>query len=177
MIFLLWNGRLPKQDELDALEAQFRANYAIPTEILDLMKTFPKDAEPMDVLRTTVSALAFTTTNQHIKLTSESAVKASVKLDNFRPLLRRERIRQGKDVVSPLPLTKYRYKFSLSNDRRNARSRLKIFDICLILHADHELNASTFATRVASGNTCRRLRSCNRRNCHLQVHIMEQILL
>ena len=52
VVFLLWNGRLPKQDELDDLTAQFRANYEAPKEVIELMKQYPKDSDPMDVLRT-----------------------------------------------------------------------------------------------------------------------------
>src|SRR5258706_2922004 len=59
VIFLLWNGRLPKADELAALNDEIRANYEAPAEVIALMKQFPKDADPMDVLRTAVSALVF----------------------------------------------------------------------------------------------------------------------
>jgi citrate synthase len=59
VVFLLWNGRLPKKDELDALTSQFRRSYAVPADVIAMMKTFPKDAQPMDVLRTAVSSLDF----------------------------------------------------------------------------------------------------------------------
>src|SRR5215210_1980572 len=59
VVFLLWNGRLPKADELEDLKKQFQANYSVPNEVLEMMETFPKDADPMDVLRTSVSALDF----------------------------------------------------------------------------------------------------------------------
>ena len=49
---MLWNGRLPKQDELEALTAELRANYEAPAEVIEMMRHFPKDADPMDVLRT-----------------------------------------------------------------------------------------------------------------------------
>src|SRR3954451_20079372 len=52
VIFLLWNGRLPKADELADLKAQISANYEAPVAVIELMKQFPKEAEPMDVLRT-----------------------------------------------------------------------------------------------------------------------------
>src|SRR5215213_8671640 len=50
VIFLLWNGRLPKADELADLKAQISANYEAPSEVIELMKLFPKDGDPMDVL-------------------------------------------------------------------------------------------------------------------------------
>src|SRR2546421_8280585 len=58
-VFLLWHGRLPKREELDALRRELAANQKLPEEVLSLMRSFPRDAEPMDSLRTAVSALAF----------------------------------------------------------------------------------------------------------------------
>src|SRR5215207_3178511 len=59
VIFLLWNGRLPKQDELAELEERLRRNYDVPAQVIEAMKQFPKTADPMDVLRTSVSSLDF----------------------------------------------------------------------------------------------------------------------
>ncbi len=154
VVYLLWNERLPSQSELDAFCGEIRKNYAIPTEIVDLMKTFPKDAEPMDVLRTTVSALGFYDHESAHKTDRASAVLASIKLTAQFPTLVAawERIRQGKDVVAPLPdqniATNFMYQ--LKGEMPDAEEA-RMMDVCLILHADHELNASTFATRVASG--------------------------
>src|SRR5688572_22507964 len=50
VIFLLWNGRLPQRDELEDLQSQLRANYEAPSEVIEMMKQFPKSADPMDVL-------------------------------------------------------------------------------------------------------------------------------
>lgn len=154
VVYLLWNERLPNQAELDALCAEFRAHYAIPAEIVEMMKAFPKDAEPMDVLRTTVSALAFFDKESAHKTDRDSAVKASIKLTAQFPALVAawERIRQGKDVVAPLPdqSIAYNFMYQLKGETPDAEE-VHMMDICLILHADHELNASTFATRVASG--------------------------
>src|SRR5215210_1017894 len=58
-VFLLWHGRLPKRDELDALRAEITECQTLPAEIVELIRGFPRDAEPMDTLRTAVSALAF----------------------------------------------------------------------------------------------------------------------
>src|SRR2546421_5816688 len=59
VIFLLWNGRLPKRAELDELRANIVASHEIPQWVRGPIEYFPKDAEPMDTLRTAVSALAF----------------------------------------------------------------------------------------------------------------------
>src|SRR6476469_756894 len=79
VIFLLWNGRLPKVDELDELNKQIRTNYEGPAEVISAMKQYPKDADPMDVLRTAVSALDFYDKDGH-GTDREHAMKAAIKL-------------------------------------------------------------------------------------------------
>jgi citrate synthase len=154
VVFLLWNGRLPKSDELSSFCAEIRANYTVPAEVIDLMRTFPKDADPMDVLRTATSALAFYDSETAHRTDREHAVRAAIKLTAQFPgiVTAWERIRQGKEVVAPLAdqniATNFLY---MLRGEMPSADEVKIFDICLILHADHELNASTFTTRVISG--------------------------
>ena len=152
-VFLLWNGRLPKADELDALKKQFRANYEVPAEILEMMKHFPTTADPMDVLRTTVSALDFYDQDGH-GTNSEAAMKTAIKLTGQLPTLVAawDRIRNGKDVIAPDPNLGIaeNFLYMLRGEKPDA-DEAKMLDICLILHADHELNASTFTTRVVAG--------------------------
>lgn len=152
-VFLLWNGRLPKKDELEALKDQFQANYAIPSEVVEMMKTFPKDANPMDVLRTAVSALGFYDQEGH-STEREAAMKTAVKLTGQMGTIVAawERIRTGKDIVQPdssLGIAE-NFLYMLRGEKAEA-DEARIFDIALILHADHELNASTFTTRVVAG--------------------------
>lgn len=153
VVFLLWNGRLPKKDELDDLKAKFQENTAIPTEIVEMMKTFPKDANPMDVLRTAISALGFYDAEGHAT-DRDSAVKTAIKLTaEIGTLVAAwERIRNGENVVEPdksLSLAEnFLYMFT---GKKPEADEARIFDIALILHADHELNASTFTTRVVAG--------------------------
>ena len=153
VIFLLWNGRLPKRDELEDLKAQFQANYAIPSEIIELMKSIPKDANPMDVLRTTVSALGFYDSEGH-NTDRDAAVRTAIKLTGQIGTLVAawERIRSDKDVVSPdssLSIAE-NFLYMMRGEKAEA-DEARMFDIALILHADHELNASTFTTRVVAG--------------------------
>lgn len=152
-VFLLWNGRLPKADELDALKKEFRANYEVPTEVLEMMKHFPKTADPMDVLRTTVSALDFYDQSGH-DTKPEAAIKTAVKLTGQLPTLVAawDRIRNDKEVIAPdssLSIAE-NFLYMLRGEKPEA-DEAKMLDICLILHADHELNASTFTTRVVAG--------------------------
>ncbi|MBK8812659.1 MAG: citrate synthase [Acidobacteria bacterium] len=153
VIFLLWNGRLPKQDELDDLKAQFRANSGVPSEVVAMLKSFPKDASPMDVLRTTVSALGFYDKAGH-GTDREAAVKTAVKLTAQMGTIVAawERIRNGDEIVAPDPSLGIAENFLyMMRGERAEADEVRIFDIALILHADHELNASTFTTRVVSG--------------------------
>ncbi len=153
VIFLLWNGRLPKKDELEGLKAQFQANSDIPAEIVEMMKTFPKDANPMDVLRTSVSALGFYDKDGH-GTDRETAVKTAVKLTaQIGTLVAAwERIRSGKEPIAPddsLSIAE-NFLYMFTGEKPEA-DEAHIFDVALILHADHELNASTFTTRVIAG--------------------------
>src|SRR5215210_3055174 len=59
VVYLLWNGKLPTQTELDELTERLRRNYEPPAEVIEMMKRFPRTADPMDVLRTAVSSLDF----------------------------------------------------------------------------------------------------------------------
>ncbi|MEZ5427928.1 MAG: citrate synthase [Pyrinomonadaceae bacterium] len=153
-VFLLWKGRLPNRDELEEFSAQFRANYEVPSQIIDFMKTFPSDAEPMDVLRTAVSALAFFAGDAAHNTSIEGATKASINLTARMPTIVAawERIRNGQEVVAPnkdLSIAKnflYMMRGEMPDD-----DEARMLDICLILHADHELNASTFTSRVVAG--------------------------
>lgn len=153
VVYLLWHGRLPNQAELDELNAELRANYEVPAEVIALMKQFPKDADPMDVLRTSVSSLDFYDKDGH-GTDRDRATKAATKLTGQIGTIAAawDRIRNGKDVVAPdhtLGIAA-NFMYMLRGERADADEE-RIFDVCLILHADHELNASTFTTRVVSG--------------------------
>ncbi len=153
VIYLLWNGRLPKKAELEDLKTQFQANSEIPTEIVAMMKTFPKDANPMDVLRTTVSALGFYDADGH-GTDRATAVKTAVKLTaQIGTLVAAwERIRTDKDVIAPDKSLSIAENFLyMFQGKKPEADEAHIFDVALILHADHELNASTFTTRVIAG--------------------------
>ncbi|MGI8884220.1 MAG: citrate/2-methylcitrate synthase [Pyrinomonadaceae bacterium] len=153
VIFLLWNGRLPKSDELADLKAKFQANYEIPTEVVEMLKTFPKDAEPMDILRTAVSALDFYDKAGH-GTDRENAVNTAIRLTAQMGTIVTawERVRSGKEIVAPDKSLSIAENFLYMLRGEKAESdEAHIFDVALILHADHELNASTFTTRVVAG--------------------------
>ncbi|MGB7208609.1 MAG: citrate synthase [Pyrinomonadaceae bacterium] len=153
VVFLLWNGRLPTTDELAEHEARLRRNYEAPTEVIALMKQYPKTADPMDVLRTAVSSLDLYDP-QGQGTDRESAVGAAVRITSRIGTIAAawDRIRNGKEVVEPdgnLSIAE-NFLYMLRGEKPEA-DEARMFDICLILHADHELNASTFTTRVVAG--------------------------
>lgn len=152
-IFLLWNERLPNREELAALTAQLRANYEAPAEVIEMMKGFPKDANPMDVLRTAVSSLDFYDEESH-GTDRESATRAAINITGQIGTLAAawDRIRNGQEPIAPdsnLSIAE-NFLYMLRGEKPEA-DEARIFDVCLILHADHELNASTFTTRVVAG--------------------------
>jgi len=153
VIFLLWNGALPIQTELDEHTARIRRNYEAPKEVIDLMKQYPKESDPMDVLRTAVSSLdLYDRKGQGTD--RGSAVGAAVRITARTGTLAAawDRIRNGNDVVAPDPNLSIaeNFLYMLRGEKPEAEEA-RMFDIALILHADHELNASTFTTRVVAG--------------------------
>lgn len=153
VVYLLWNGRLPKRAELDELKRNIAANQELSPEILALMRQFPKDAEPMDTLRTTVSALAFY--DKNAKDTSrEASIKTATRLTAQLPVIvaALERLRKGEEPVQARPelniATNFLY---MLKGEMPSPEDAHVLDVALILQADHELNASTFTSRVVAG--------------------------
>ena len=150
--FLLWNGNLPKQAELDDLKKKLGQERKIDPSIVSLLRLFPKDAAPMDVLRTAVSALGIydvdTKNGDHdanvrksIRLTSQIAMLVAI----------HDRIRKGKNIVEADPSLSHAANFLwMLNGEKPSSTAEKALDVALVLHADHELNASTFAARVTA---------------------------
>lgn len=152
-VFLLWNERLPTREELAALTADLRANYGAPAEVIEMMKRFPKEANPMDVLRTAVSSLDFYDDESH-GTDRETATRAAINITGQIGTLAAawDRIRNGLEPIAPdanLSIAE-NFLYMLRGEKPEA-DEARIFDVCLILHADHELNASTFTTRVVAG--------------------------
>jgi citrate synthase len=150
--YLLWFGRLPNSAELTDFRRRLAQERHLHPAIHDFLHSAPRSALPMDVLRTAVSALAFydpeNTKNDHdanvnkaIRLTSQIAmIVASY-----------DRIRKGKNVVDADQSLSHSANLLLQlNGTRPSPTAERALDIALILHADHELNASTFAARVVA---------------------------
>lgn len=153
VIFLLWNRRLPTAAELAQLEESLRAAYAVPAELIDLLKQFPREADPMDVLRTAVSALEFYDHNSR-DISRETSIQTAVRLTaQFSTIVAAgDRIRRGLEPVAPAGSSNIAANFLyMLRGEQPSEHDARVFDVCLILHADHELNASTFTARVVAG--------------------------
>jgi len=150
--YLLWLGRLPSRSELHELHERLAEERKLDGSIIYRLQLAPKHALPMDVLRTIVSALSFydpeEKNNDHdanvhkaIRLTSQIAMVVAAY----------DRIRKGKPVIEPDRSLSHAANFLLMlNGTHPSKTAERALDIALILHADHELNASTFAARVTA---------------------------
>jgi citrate synthase len=148
--YLLWFGRLPRATELKEFSRRLAEARALDPKIIDLLRSFPKSATPMEVLRTAVSALSFydpdESDNEH-----DANVSKSFRLTSQIAMLvaAYDRLRKGKPVVEPdLSLSHAANFLWMLNGEKPSATATKTFDLALVLHADHELNASTFAARV-----------------------------
>lgn len=154
VVYLLWHGSLPTKKELDtfvkALSAT--ANRKLPTKLIALLRTLPKKTTPMEVLRTGVSALSAFDADAADN-SREATLRKAIRLTAQMPTLVAawEHIRRGKAVVSPNPKLSLAANFLyMMSGKKPTELATKTFDVALILHADHEFNASTFAARVTA---------------------------
>src|SRR5467141_841341 len=153
VVFLLWNRRLPKRAELDELREHIAASYEIPQWVRGPIEYFPKDAEPMDTLRTAVSALSFFDKEAR-DLSRAASIRVATRLTAQFPVIVAaiDRARNGKDPIKPRPdlniATNFLY---MLKGEMPDEFDAHVLDVALILQADHELNASTFTARVVAG--------------------------
>ncbi len=152
IVFLLWNGRLPKQPELDELKAGLVANREIPAEVEAFLKGAPKGAVPMSVLRTAISMLALYDPLAQ-DMSPEANHKKALKLmaQTATVVTSFDRLRNGDPVVAGDPSLSFAANFLYTlTGKKPDEVMERAFDVALILHAEHELNASTFAARVTA---------------------------
>jgi citrate synthase len=149
--YLLWHGRLPTRAELGDLQTQLVEARALPEPILRAMKTFPK-VEGMDALRTLTSMLGHYDPDR-TSMAPEANYRKAVRLTGQLGSLVATwgRLSQGKEALDPQPALGHAANFLYQlTGQRPTPLATRAFDVSLILHADHELNASTFAARVAA---------------------------
>jgi citrate synthase len=152
VIFLLWKGRLPKKAELDQLKADLVAHREIPKPVEAFLGGVPKGSGPMHALRTAVSMLALydpLINDNSIEANEMKAVKLMSQTATIVTTF--DRLRNGKSVVPGDPTLSFAGNFLYTLTGKKPDDVMeKTFDIALTLHAEHELNASTFAARVTA---------------------------
>jgi len=151
--YLLWNGSLPTRDQLEELKRQFAAERALAPELVDLLRAFPKDADPMAALRTAVSALGMYDADAD-DITEAEVRRKSLLLTAKSPVIvaAYDRIRRGLEPVEPRADfgEAANFLYMLNGEVAND-TRCRTMDVALVLHAEHGMNASTFAARVTAG--------------------------
>lgn len=151
VIWLLWKGALPKADELAGLKAALFANAAIPAPVEEFLRANLKGA-PMDVLRTAVSMLSLSDPAAKDMTPEATQLKATKLMAQTSTIVSSfGRLRAGGEVISPDPALSFAGNFLYCLTGRKPDEIMEhTFDVALTLHADHELNASTFAARVTA---------------------------
>ncbi|MGH7395091.1 MAG: citrate/2-methylcitrate synthase [Candidatus Methylomirabilales bacterium] len=152
VIYLLWYGALPSKKELAAHIKTLARARRLPPRLIALLKELPRRTIPMEVLRTGVSALAAFDPDERDN-SREATLRKATRLAAQMPTLMAawERLRRGKPLLAPQPRLSLAANFLyMLSGKKPTPLAAKTFDVALILHADHEFNASTFAARVTA---------------------------
>ncbi len=151
--YLLWNGALPNREQLEALKAQFAANRALRPEMVEILRALPRDSDPMAALRTAVSAVSMFDPDADDNSPEQNRRKALFLTAQMPTMVAAyDRIRQGLDPVEPKDGLDTAANFLyMLNGREADEIRVRTMDVALVLHAEHGMNASTFAARVTAG--------------------------
>jgi citrate synthase len=149
---LLHHGHLPNQTELNALEQELRTQRELPQGVLDFLKSAPKDANPMDVLRTGVSMLGLYDKRAKVgepDMAANALIAISLVAKTPVIVAAYHRFRQGLELPPVrTDLSEAAHFLYLINGEAPSERATKILDVAYTLHADHGMNASTFSARV-----------------------------
>jgi citrate synthase len=156
VVFLLWNDRLPNKMELDQFRANLSMEYTLPSGLVSALKMIPAiGVHPMAWLRTAVSLLSHYDAEANDNAPAANlrkAVKLTAKMSSL--VCAFHAIRSGKEIGTPNPNKTIAWNFMsmLQGGGEPDPQFVRLFDTCLVLHADHELNCSAFATRVTTSS-------------------------
>jgi len=152
VIYLLWHGKLPVSDELRKLKASLTAERDLPAEVTAFLKNVPKSASAMDVLRSAISMLSLYDPQAGDMSPEANTQKATRLMARVATIVTSfDRLRNGKEVIPGDPALGHAANFLYTLTGKKPDDVMeRVFDVALILHADHELNASTFAARVTA---------------------------
>jgi len=150
--YLLHEGRLPRRGELLAFTTSLARDRAVPDGALSMARQLPRHAHPMTTLRTLVSALGAFDPDAADDSAEAAARKSRRLIAQMATLVAAlQRLRTGLSPIHPDPLLPHAANFLyMLRGERPAPAAARTLDVALVLHADHEFNASTFAARVAA---------------------------
>lgn len=157
----LLDGELPTAEELAKFDAQLKANRAIPEKLVEEIASFPKNVHPMQALRTAVSYLGLFDP-QSEEVSQEARREISIRLiAQFATIIAAiARAREGQPIIAPrADLTHAGNFLYMLTGKEPTSEQARLFDIALVLHADHGMNASTF-TAIATSSTLSDMYSC-----------------
>jgi citrate synthase len=149
---LLLKGELPTRAQLEAFTGELKAARTLPEGVLDVIRTV-RDAHPMDVLRTGVSALSAFDPETADK-SPGATLRKGIRLTAQVPMIvaAHEHIRNGRDPVAPDPRLGHAANFLyMLKGKAPSADAARLMEIDMILHAEHGSNASSFAARVVAG--------------------------
>ncbi|HKC75340.1 MAG TPA: citrate/2-methylcitrate synthase, partial [Chloroflexota bacterium] len=151
-VFLLWHGHLPTRRELEETRTELAKSRTLPPDVLRMMAELPRTAVPMEVLRTAVSLLSMYDPDD-ADSSREANVRKATRLVAQTPTIVAaiEALRKGRAPLAPRPDLSLaaNFLYMLFGEEQDPTA-VRAMDVALILHADHELNASTFAARVTA---------------------------
>ncbi len=152
MSYLLIWGYLPTKAELEEFEAEIRYHRRIKYRIRDMMKCFPETGHPMDALQASAAALGLFYSKRELEdpvYVRKAVVRLLAKIPTMVAAF--QLMRKGNDPVQPRDDLRYAANFLyMLNEREPDPLAARILDICLVLHAEHTMNASTFSARVTA---------------------------
>jgi citrate synthase len=155
-VYLLWNGKLPNASELAAFRKTLSENLALPAELLPVLESIAKqNAHPMAKLRTAISYFGLLDAKAEDISTDGVRTKATRLTALFGPIVAAlSRFEQGLKPIAADPSKGLAWNFlNMVRGKEPTAEEEKLFDTALVLHADHELNASTFTARVVASTT------------------------
>ena len=148
--YLLWNGQLPNPTELSAFERQLRAEYELPAGVIEMIRATPADASTMHTVQTLVSSLSLFDAEADDN-SPEANIRKAIRLVAKTPTLIAafDRHRKGKEIIAPDADRSIAGNFLwMLRGEEPTETMVRALDVCLVLHADHGFNASTFTSLV-----------------------------
>jgi len=152
VVYLLWHGEFPNREQLNELTGRLRAERELPEGVLDFLRSAPKNANPMDVLRTGVSMLGLydnALNEEHARDDADRrrAISITAKIGVMAAYF--HRVRRGLDLPPVRKdLGEAAHFLYLLNGEEPSQEAARTLDVAFVLHADHGMNASTFSARV-----------------------------